>query len=97
MSSNNPMIDSTEDNIQQKTTEKNKVTSENKSGSDSTVTEKTEKKKVKKVLNHHWINQGLLQKLKQNGQRNKIVKGDPYNYPVKMITNCENRIQNTRK
>ena len=45
MSSNNPIMDSTEDNSQQKKMAKNKVPSENKSGSDSTVTEKTEKKK----------------------------------------------------
>ena len=45
MSSNTPMMDSTEDNSQEKTMAKNKVTSENKSGSDSTVTEKTGKNK----------------------------------------------------
>ena len=48
MSSNTPMMDSTEDKIQEKTMVENKVTSENKSGSDSTVTEKTEKKRSKK-------------------------------------------------
>ena len=53
------------------------------------------KKMVKKYLNLHWINQGLVGKLKQNGQRNKIVKQDLYNYPVQMITNFENRIQKT--
>ena len=57
MSSNTPMMNSTEDNSQDKTTTENKVTSENKSGSDSTVTEKNREKKVKKDLNHHWINQ----------------------------------------
>ena len=44
MSSNTPMINSTEDKSQEKTMAQNKKTSENKSGSDSTVTEKTEKK-----------------------------------------------------
>ena len=43
------MMDSTEDNGQEKTLATNKVTSENKSGSDSTVTEKTEKKEVKNI------------------------------------------------
>ena len=38
MSSNTLIIDSTEDKIQEKTMAENKVTSENKSGSDSTVT-----------------------------------------------------------
>ena len=66
---------------------KTKVPSEDKSGSASTVTEKTDKKIVKKDLNLHWINQGLVRKLKQNGQRNKIVKKDPYSYPVQIITN----------
>ena len=84
MSSNTSLMDLTEDNIQEKTMAKNKVTSENKSGSDSTVTEKTEKKN-KKYLKHHWINQGQEHKLKQNGQRNKTVKKYPYNYPVQMI------------
>ena len=54
----------------------NKVTSENKSGSDSTVTEKTEKKKLKKDLNHRRINQDQVHKLKKNGQRSKTVKKD---------------------
>ena len=49
MSSNTPMMDSTEDNGQERTMAKNKVPSENKSVSDSTVTEKTEKKKEKKI------------------------------------------------
>ena len=48
MSSNTPMMDSTEDNSQEKTMAKNKVTQENKSGSDSTVTEKNREKKSKK-------------------------------------------------
>ena len=38
-------------------------------------------------MNHHWINQGLVRKLKQNRQISKILKRDPYNYPVQMITN----------
>ena len=44
MSSNTPMMDSTEDNSQEKTMAKNKVPSENKSRSDSTVSEKQKKK-----------------------------------------------------
>ena len=44
MSSNTPIIDSTEDKSQEKTMAENKATSENKSRSDSTVTGKTEKK-----------------------------------------------------
>ena len=43
MSSNTPMMDSTEDKSQEKTMDENKKTSENKSGTDSTETEKTEK------------------------------------------------------
>ena len=46
---------------------------------------------VKKDLNLHWINQGLLRKLKQNRQRNMIVKKDPYNYPVQMIKNLQSQ------
>ena len=38
MSSNTPFMYSTEDNIQEKTMAKTKVTSEDKSGSDSTAT-----------------------------------------------------------
>ena len=95
MSSNTPLMESTEDNSQDKKMAKTKVPSENKSGSDSTVTEKNREKEVKKDLNHHYINQGLVHKLKQNLQRNKLVKKYPYNYPVQMITNCENRIQKT--
>ena len=45
LSSIGPMMDSTEDNNQEKKMAKNKVPSENKLGSDSTVTEKTDKKK----------------------------------------------------
>ena len=45
MSSINLFMDSTEDNSQEKTMAKNKVTSKNKSGSGSTVTEKKEKKR----------------------------------------------------
>ena len=37
------MMDSTEDKSQEKTMDENKKTSENKSGTDSTETEKTEK------------------------------------------------------
>ena len=96
MSSINLLMDSTEDNSQEKTITKTKLPSEDKLGSASTETEKTEKKTVKKYLNLHWINQGLVQKLKQNGQRNKILKKYPYNYPVQMITNCENSTQKTR-
>ena len=96
MSSSTPLAGSTEDNNQEKTMANTKVPSEDKSGSDSTVTEKNrENKIVKKYLNLHWINQGLLSKLKHNGQRNKIVKQYPYNYPVQMITNSKNRTQKT--
>ena len=63
MSSNTPLMDSIEDNSQEKTMAKTKVPSEDKSGSDSTVTEKQREKKGKKDLNH-WINQGLVRKLK---------------------------------
>ena len=42
MSSNTPMMDSTEDKSQEKTMAENKKTSENKSGTDSTETEKTD-------------------------------------------------------
>ena len=49
MSSNTPLMDSTEDNSQQKTMAKTKVPSEDKSGSASTVTEKREKKIVKEI------------------------------------------------
>ena len=52
----------------------NKETSENKSGTDSTETEKSEKQISKIDLNHRWINQEQVHKLKQNGQRSKIVK-----------------------
>ena len=45
MSSNTPMMDSTEYKSQEKTMADNKVASENKSGSDSTVTEKKRKNK----------------------------------------------------
>ena len=48
--------------------------SENKSGTDSTETENPQKKLVKKSLNHRQINQDQVHKLKQNGQRNKILK-----------------------
>ena len=74
---------------------KTKVSSEDKLGSASTVTEKTEKLDNKKDLYLHWINQEMLSKLKQKGQRNKIVKKYPYNYPVQIITNWQNRTQNT--
>ena len=86
---------STEDKSQEKTMAENEKTSESKSGTDSTETEKSEKTTSKKDLNHRRINQDQVQKLKQNGQRNKIVKKDHYNYPVQMIRNCENRIQKT--
>ena len=36
-------------------------------------------------MNHLRINQDQVHKLKQNGQRNKIVKKYHYNYPVQMI------------
>ena len=94
MSSNTPFIDSTEDNNQKKTMTKNRVPPEDKSGSASIEAEK-QRKKIKRYLNLHGINQGLLRKLKQNGQRNKILKKDPYNYPVQMIANCENKNQKT--
>ena len=68
------MMDSTEDKSQEKAMDENKKTSENKSGTDSTKTEKTEKKTGRKDLNHRRINQDQVHKLKQNGQRNKIVK-----------------------
>ena len=87
------MMDSTEDKSQDKTMAENKKTSEDKTGSDSTETEKTEKKAGKKDLNHRWINQDQVHKLKQNGQRNKIVKKVHYNYLVQIITNFENIIQ----
>ena len=45
MSSNTPLINSTEDDSEEEKMVKTKVPSEDKSGSDSTVTEKTEKKK----------------------------------------------------
>ena len=45
MSSNTTMMDSTEDKSQGKTMAENKKTSENKSVSDSTVTEKNREKK----------------------------------------------------
>ena len=95
MSSNTPFMDSIEDDSKEKKMAKTKVPSEDKSGSASTVMEKKEKKIVKKYLDLHSINQGLLRKLKQNGQRNEIVKKDPYIYPVQMIPNCENRTQIT--
>ena len=44
MSSNSPLMDSTEDIIQEKILAETKVPSKDKSGSDSTVTEKTKKK-----------------------------------------------------
>ena len=57
-----------------------KVPSLDKSGSASkTVTEQTDKLESKKYLYLHWINQGLLRKLKQNRQR--------YNFPFQMIKN----------
>ena len=74
MSSNTTLMDSTEDNSQEITMAKTKVPPEDKSGSDSTVTEKTGEKMVKKDLNLHWTNQCLVRKLKQNGQRKKILK-----------------------
>ena len=96
MSSNNPLMDSAEDNNQEQKMAHTKVSSLDKLGSASkTVTEKTEKLDSKKDLYLHWINQGLILKLKQNGQRNKIAKKDPYNYPVQMITNWQNRTQKT--
>ena len=64
MSYNTHFMDSTEDNSQEKKMAKTKVPSEDESGSVSTVTEKTEKKIVKTYLYLHWINQGLLHKLK---------------------------------
>ena len=45
MSSNTPMMDSTEDNSHEKTMANTKVPSENKSWTDSTVTEKNREKK----------------------------------------------------
>ena len=74
MSSNNPLMDSAGDDSQEKTMSNTQLPSEDKSGSASTVTEKTEKKIVKKDLNLHWINQGLVRKLKQNGQRDNTLK-----------------------
>ena len=79
------MMDSTEDKSQEKNIAKNQITSENKSWSDSNETEKTEKKIGKKYLNHRRINQDQVHKLKQNGQRNKIVKKYHYSYPFRMI------------
>ena len=48
MSSNTPLMDSTEDNNQEQKMAKTKVSSEDKLGSASTVTEKTEKLDNKK-------------------------------------------------
>ena len=63
-----------------------KVPSLDNSGSAlKTVTKKQRKQIVRKYLYLHWINQGLLRKLKQNGQKNMIVKKYPYNDPVQMI------------
>ena len=64
MYSSTPLAGSTEDNNQEKTMDNTKVPSEDTMGSDSTVTEKNREKKVKKDLNHHCINHGLVQKLK---------------------------------
>ena len=47
------MMDSTEDNSQEKTTAKTKVPSDDKSGSDSTVTEKNREKS--KQISEHQI------------------------------------------
>ena len=89
MSSSTPLVGSTEDNNQEKTMANTKVPSEDKSGSDSTVTEKNrENKIVKKYLNLHWINQGLLQKLKHNGQRNKILSWGSRDIGIKTIYTC---------
>ena len=63
---NTPVMDSTEDNNQEQKMAKTKVPSEDKLGSDSTVTEKQRHWMVKRDLYLHWINQGLLQKLKHN-------------------------------
>ena len=49
MYSNTPLKDSTEENSQGKKMAQSKVPSENESGSDSTVSEKKEKQKVKKI------------------------------------------------
>ena len=71
MSSNTPLMDSTEEKNQDQKMAQTKVPSLDKSGSSSkTVTEQKEKLDSKKCLYLHWINQGLLRKLKQNGQRN---------------------------
>ena len=49
MSSNTPLMDSTEDNNQEQIMAKTKVPSEDKTGSASTVTGKTEKLNIKKI------------------------------------------------
>ena len=72
----------------------NKVLSLDKSGSASkTETEHTEKLDSKKRSVPSLVNKGLLLKLKHNGQRNKILKKDPNNYPVQIIKNWQNRTQ----
>ena len=88
-------MDSTEDKSQEKTMAKLKRASDNKAGNDSTDTDKSEKTISKKYLNHRRITQDQVHKVKQNGQRNKTVKKEHYNYPVQIISNCENIIQNT--
>ena len=49
MSSNTPIMDSTDDNSQEKIMAKNKVPSENRSGYDSTITDKIERNKNKNI------------------------------------------------
>ena len=67
-------MDSTEDKSQEKTMAENKRTSENKSRTDSTDTEKSEKTRSKKRSEPSSDNQDQVHKLIHNGQWNKIVK-----------------------
>ena len=54
-------MDITKEIIEEKTMSGRLKTTENKKGGDTTDTEKSEKSKSKKNLNHHWIN--LIKKI----------------------------------
>ena len=95
MSSNNPLIDSIEDNNQEQKMAKTKVSFVDKSGSASSVTEKTEKVDNDKISVPSLDKSGSDSQTEIERTEKKKVKKDPYNYPVQMITNWQNRTQKT--
>ena len=98
MSYNIPLVDSTEDNNQDQKIAQTKVPSLDESVSASkTVTEKTEKLDGKKRSVPSLEKSGSASKTETERTEKHDSKKNPYNYPVQMIKNWQNRTQKTRE